>query len=419
MRNKLGHFKFLTPARRKVSLAAAATLLLVGASSLVFSQENAPMPRGDLSTPAAAPHLQQQGSPMSFADLVERVAPAVVTVTVQRSNGQQQLSEFDLPMPFRDGPQFGQRRGQGQSPDTRPRSGGQVMGSGFIIDRTGYIVTNNHVVEDGSRISVKLPGGREYQARLIGTDKATDVAVLKIEGANNLPSVELGDDRRLRVGDWVVAVGNPFGLGGTVTAGIISSIGRDIGNGPYTDYIQIDAPINQGNSGGPTFDLSGRVIGMNTAIYSPSGGSVGIGFAIPASTVRAIVEQLKTHGSVERGWLGVQVQTLTPEMTASIGAVGTKGAIVADVVEDSPAAAAGFQEGDVILAVNGAGVEDSRDLTQKVAGLHAGERVQFSIMRDGQRRNLSCTVGKRDDQEVASANRPRMPNPGNGRMNRN
>ena len=187
-----------------------------------------------------------------------------------------------------------------------------------IIEGDGYIVTNNHVVDGGNKITVKLPDGREFQAKVVGTDKDTDVALLHVD-AKNLPTVEFGDDRRMRVGDWVVAVGNPFGLGGTVTAGIVSSIGRDIGNGPYTDYLQIDAPINQGNSGGPTFDISGHVVGMNTAIYSPSGGSIGIGFAIPASTVRAIVDQLKEHGSVARGYLGVQIQSLTPDMAASIG----------------------------------------------------------------------------------------------------
>ena len=210
---------------------------------------------------------------------------------------------------------------------------------------------------------------------------------------------------RLRVGDWVVAVGNPFGLGGTVTAGIVSSIGRDIGNGPYTDYIQLDAPINQGNSGGPTFDLTGRVIGMNTAIFSPSGGSVGIGFAIPASTVKAIVDQLKDHGAVARGWLGVQIQSVTPDMAASLGGGTEKGAIVANVVDGSPAEKAGFKQGDVILTLNGNAVDDSRDLTRKVASLIVGQQANFSILRDGMKRNIVATIAKRDEQ-VASADKP-------------
>ena len=367
----------------------------------------------------APPRLLEQGSPFSFADLVEHVSPAVVTVVVDRESSGPQMSGLeDVPAPFRDffrqfggdGQGQGQGRGgggQGRQPRTFKS---QAMGSGFIIDPSGFIVTNNHVIEEGKKISVKLPSGREYQAHLIGADKDTDVALLKVDGVKDLPIVALGDDRRLRVGDWVVAVGNPFGLGGTVTAGIVSSIGRDIGNGPYTDYIQIDAPINQGNSGGPTFDLSGRVIGMNTAIFSPSGGSVGIGFAIPASTVKGIVEQLKDHGNVARGWLGVQIQNLTPDMAASLGVSTAKGAIVASVVDESPAAKAGFKQGDVIVSLNGSEVDDNRDLTRKVAGLRVGEKADFSILRDGQKRNISAMIAKRDDAQLASADKPATPN---------
>jgi serine protease Do len=292
------------------------------------------------------------------------------------------------------------------------------MGSGFIIDPSGYIVTNNHVIEDGKKITVKLPSGREYQAHLVGTDKDTDVALIKVDGVNDFPTVAFGDDHRLRVGDWVVAVGNPFGLGGTVTAGIVSSIGRDIGSGPYTDYIQIDAPINQGNSGGPTFDLSGRVVGMNTAIFSPSGGSVGIGFAIPATTVKSIVDQLREHGNVSRGWLGVQIQSLTPDMAASIGVKNAKGAIVASVVDDSPASKAGFRQGDIVLSLNGSDVDDNKDLTRKVAGLRVGEKAQFGILRDGQKYTLNATIAKRDEVQLASADRPVGPDHGDRAQNR-
>jgi serine protease Do len=239
----------------------------------------------------------------------------------------------------------------------------------------------------------------------VGADKDTDVALLKIE-ATNLPTVALGDDRRLRVGDWVVAVGNPFGLGGTVTAGIVSSIGRDIGNGPYTDYIQIDAPINRGNSGGPTFDISGRVVGMNTAIYSPSGGSVGIGFAVPATTIQLIVDQLKTTGSVDRGWLGVQVQDLTPELASGMNLKDAKGAVVADVVDDSPASRAGFVQGDVIVAVNGSDVSDSKVLTRQVAALKAGDKASFTVLRDGARKTVTATIEKRDPDRIASNDAP-------------
>jgi serine protease Do len=375
---------------------AALTALAFGAGGFAFSSDAvAAAARQAQTTP---PRALEQGMPFSFADLVEHVSPAVVTVVVDReSNGQQGSGLDDVPAPFRDFSRpFGQGQGQGRnrSPQTL-RS--QAMGSGFIIDPAGYIVTNNHVIESGKKISVKLPSGKEYEAHLVGADKDTDVALLKVDGVRDLPTVAFGDDRRLRVGDWVVAVGNPFGLGGTVTAGIVSSIGRDIGNGPYTDYIQIDAPINQGNSGGPTFDLSGQVVGMNTAIFSPSGGSVGIGFAVPASIVKSMVDQLKDHGAVTRGWLGVQIQSVTPDMAASLGAGTEKGAIVANVVDDSPAAKSGFRQGDVILTLNGNDIDDFRDLTRKVASLVVGDRANFTILRDGARRNLTAVIAKRDE----------------------
>jgi serine protease Do len=214
----------------------------------------------------------------------------------------------------------------------------------------------------------------------------------------------------LRVGDWVVAVGNPFGLGGTVTAGIVSSIGRDIGNGPYTDYLQIDAPINRGNSGGPTFDISGHVVGMNTVIFSPSGGSVGIGFAVPSTTIKTVVDELKTNGSISRGWLGVQIQNFTPELASSLGMADQKGAIVADVVEGSPAARAGFEQGDVVIAVNGNEVTDSRALTRHVAAIRADDRATFTVLRNGERRTLTATIERRDADRLASVN-PAYPAP--------
>jgi len=367
----------------------------------------------------SAPYRTDQASPFSFADLVERVSPAVVTVVVEHT-GPAMVSDQSDDTPFRDffrqfgnPDMFGQGRGFGMPgqgnrqgrPDQQPRMRGEARGSGFIVSSDGYIVTNNHVVDGGSKVTVHLPDGREFQAKVVGTDKDTDVAVLKVDSPKSLPTVAFGDESKLRVGDWVVAVGIPFGLGGTVTAGIVSSKGRDIGNGPYTDYLQIDAPINQGNSGGPTFDLSGRVVGMNTAIYSPSGGSVGIGFAIPASTVESTVSQLRDHGSVSRGWLGVQIQTLTPEMASSIGTSDAKGAIVASVVPESPAAKAGLRQGDVILALNGKNVDDSRDLTRRVAVLRAGEKADFTVMRDGHRQQVSATIGKRDADQLASAER--------------
>jgi serine protease Do len=398
--------------RSGARLAAGAVMMGLAAFTAggLLSSDGLASARSDLMQTAAAttpllpnaPRLVP-GQPFNFADLVERVSPAVVSVQVDVEPGMELSSMQDIPAPFRE---FFRRF------DENPRGGrnfrgprtfrSQASGSGFIVESDGYIVTNNHVVESARRITVKLTDGRELEARLVGADEDTDVALLKVE-ANNLPFVALGDDRRLRVGDWVVAVGNPFGLGGTVTAGIVSSIGRDIGNGPYTDYIQIDAPINRGNSGGPTFDISGRVVGMNTAIYSPSGGSVGIGFAVPASTIQTVVQQLKEGGSVNRGWLGVQIQDLTPDLAASMNVNDAKGAIVAEVVDGSPAERAGFAQGDVVVAVNGRDVADSRILTREVAALRAGETASFTVLRDGERRTLTARIERRDPERLASS----------------
>lgn len=402
--------------------AAVVAVLAFGAGGLVFAPHNDrqdkiaatdPAPAATQAAPAKGstaappPRMLEQGAPFSFADLVEHVSPAVVTISVDREEQVQQIDPQDLPEPFR---QFFQQYGQQLGPNGQPRTlRGQAVGSGFIIDPAGYIVTNNHMVENGKKITVKMADKREFTAKLIGADAGTDVALIKVDGVKNLPTVAFGDDRRLRVGDWVVAVGNPFGLGGTVTAGIVSSIGRDIGSGPYTDYIQLDAPINRGNSGGPTFDLTGRVVGMNSAIYSPSGGSVGIGFAIPASTVQEIVRQLREHGSVARGWLGVQIQSLTPELAASIGVPSAKGAIVSKVVDKSPAAAAGFKQGDVVTAMNGKEIEDNRDLTRKVGALLAGAKADFTVLRNGKEMKVAVTIAKRSDTQVAANANPSSP----------
>ena len=396
----------------------AAGLVTVGLASfaaggMVFSEGFALARSGLMQSTAApapllpnSPRLVPGNQQFSFADLVERVSPAVVSVQVDVERGMEPSAMPEIPAPFRE---FFRRFDDGSGPYGRnfraPRTfRTQASGSGFIVDAAGYIVTNNHVVESARKITVKLSDQRELEARLIGADKDTDVALLKVD-ASNLPTVVLGDDRRLRVGDWVVAVGNPFGLGGTVTAGIVSSIGRDIGNGPYTDYIQVDAPINQGNSGGPTFDINGRVVGMNTAIYSPSGGSVGIGFAVPATTIQSIVEQLKATGTVDRGWLGVQIQDFTPELASSMN-VEAKGAIVAEVVNGSPAQRAGFAQGDVIVALNGSDVADSKVLTRQVAALKAGDDARFTVLRDGSRRDLTATIEKRDPDRLASSSEP-------------
>jgi serine protease Do len=382
--------------------SAAATLQSTGTQlAQVTGAQTIPIaaavPRG---IPPGIP--TQQGQPFSFANLVEAVSPGVVTVVTDRQEQANAMTLPDnLPEQFRDFfRQFGQGQGPGGQGQGQPQMRrARAMGSGFIVEANGYIVTNNHVIDDATKVSVRLPDGREFDAKVVGKDAETDVALLKVDGVNNLPTVAFGDDSKLRVGDWVVAVGNPFGLGGTVTAGIVSSIGRDIGSSTFTDYLQIDASINQGNSGGPTFDLTGRVVGVNSAIFSPTGGSVGIGFAIPASTVQAVIEQLKANGTVARGWLGVSIQNLTPDMASGIGMPDAKGAIVADVVNDSPAQRAGFQQGDVVLAINGANVEDSRDLTRRVAAVPAGERANFAVVRDGARRNIAVTIERRPDMQ--------------------
>ncbi len=400
---------FHTSARTQfLAACSAAAILVVGLGAATQAQQHAPvlMPVAAHEAPqpahASTPRMLENGAPFSFADLVERVSPAVVTVTVEEQvSAQQGVNPEDLPEPFRDFfNQFG-GGGQGGHQFSAPRKA-VAMGSGFIIDKSGLIVTNNHVIEDGKKITVKLPDGREFEAKLIGTDQPTDVALLKVKSDKPLPSVEFGDDRQVRVGDWVIAVGNPFGLSNTVTAGIISSIGRDVGNGPYTDFLQIDAPINRGNSGGPTFDLQGKVIGMNSMIYSPSGGSVGIGFAIPSSTIHDVVSQLQAHGHVARGYLGVEIQNMTPEIAASVGGKEIKGAIVANVVPGGPAARAGFHQGDIVLAINGKSVEDSRDLTRRVASLLAGSKATFTVVRDGKQSTVTADIGTRKEDQVAS-----------------
>ena len=345
-----------------------------------------------------APRMLENSSPFSFADLVERVSPAVVTITSETmTTDDGDGGNLDnIPAPFRD---FFNQFNQPHQPHRAISAG-----SGFIIDKAGYIVTNNHVIAGGKKITVKLPDGRSFTAKLVGTDPATDIALLKISSDKPLPTVEFGDDKQLRVGDWVIAVGNPFGLSNTVTAGIVSSLSRDIGGGTgnYNDFIQIDAPINRGNSGGPTFDLRGQVVGMNSMIFSPSGGSVGIGFAIPASTIHDVVAQLKAHGHVSRGWLGVEIQSVTPEIAASLGMKDGKGAIVASVVPNSPAAKGGFQQGDVVTAIDGHGVDDNRDLTRRVAMVPAGQTATFTVNRGGKPMQLKVVIGNRPDEKVAS-----------------
>jgi serine protease Do len=278
------------------------------------------------------------------------------------------------------------------------------LGSGFFISADGYAVTNNHVVDHATSVKVTTDDGTTYTARVIGTDPKTDLALIKVDGKNNFTYVNF-ENQAPRVGDWVVAVGNPYGLGGTVTAGIVSANGRDIGSGPYDNYIQIDAPINKGNSGGPAFDTQGNVIGVNTAIYSPSGGSVGIGFDIPAQTVKLVVAQLKDKGSVTRGWLGVQIQPVTKDMADSLGMKTAQGAMVDEPQADSPAAKAGIVAGDVITAVNGAPIKDARELARDIATLPPGSSTKLDILRNGDTKTVTVALGTLPNQRQASADR--------------
>jgi serine protease Do len=277
----------------------------------------------------------------------------------------------------------------------RGNNRGQVtgQGSGFFISPDGYAVTNNHVVDGADKVEVTADDGKVYKAKVIGTDARTDVALIKVEGGSNFPFAKLSDSKP-RIGDWVLAVGNPFGLGGTVTAGIVSASGRDIGNGPYDDFIQIDAPVNKGNSGGPAFNTEGEVMGVNTAIYSPSGGSVGIAFAIPASTVKTVIAQLKDKGTVSRGWIGVQIQPVTADIADSLGLKKAEGALVAEPQANGPAAKAGIESGDVITAVNGESVKDARELARTIGGLAPGAAVKLNVLHKGKDTVVNLTLGQ-------------------------
>ena len=339
--------------------------------------------------------------PESFADLAEKLSPAVVNIaTTQTIEPGQGPDTPQLPpgSPFEDF--FKDFFERNQRPD-RPRRS-QSLGSGFIIDPSGIVVTNNHVIEGADAITVRLQDDTEFEAELLGTDPKTDLAVLKIDPAGqDLPFVEFGDSDALRVGDWVVAIGNPFGLGGTVTAGIVSARGRDIGQGPYDDFIQTDASINRGNSGGPLFDLEGRVIGINTAIFSQSGGSIGIGFAISSQLAIGVIDQLREFGRTRRGWLGVQIQQVTDEIADSLGLDEASGALVAAVTPSGPAQAAGIQPGDVILSFNGQEVPEMRALPRIVAETPVGEEVSVSLWRNGSGEQVTAVLGELEKAEEA------------------
>ncbi len=386
--------------RNRVATSALAVTFLgcgyvLGRAPAAHSEPMALPPSPDLAAPSAA---SPTGRP-SFANLVSAVEPTVVHIKVTAIVN---AADDDMPDggPFGDdGPFRGFRPPHPQSPQRR-----QGSGSGFIIRKDGVIVTNNHVVEKAKEITVVLHDGSERKATVVGRDPKTDLAVLKIQGGGDYPTATLGDSKALRVGDWVVAIGNPFGLANTVTAGIVSAKGRTIG-GPYDDYIQTDAPINPGNSGGPLFDEQGRVVGINSAIFSQGGGNIGIGFAVPIDVAKTLVPELESTGHVTRGWLGVAIQKITPDLAESLG-TDARGALVANVQPDSPAAKADVKAGDVIVRWDGTAVADSAALPKLVAATPIGKTVALDILRDGKEQTVEVTVAKLDDPEAVAEATP-------------
>ena len=357
-----------------------------------------------------APAVQtSSGSPLSFAPIVQEVSPAVVSIDIvgHTSPSKVAMSEGDgaspdgQGMPFSFGSPGGLDSQQSQGPsDGRPLPKIHAAGSGFFISSNGYIVTNNHVVEDADTITVHTADNQTYKAHLVGRDPATDIAVVKVDGGP-FRYVNFENADKPRVGDWVVAVGNPFGLGGTATAGIVSALGReDVADSPLLDYMQIDAPINRGNSGGPTFDTHGRVVGVNTAIYSPSGGSVGIGFDIPAGVASSIAQQLIANGHVDHGYLGATVQQITPELAESLGVKSTDGAIIDALAPGGPAQRAGLRDGDLVTAVNGKLVRSPTEITRAIAFAHPGDRLDLTVLRDGRSQSLIARAGLRPSEET-------------------
>ncbi|MGF1553906.1 MAG: DegQ family serine endoprotease [Paracoccaceae bacterium] len=356
--------------------------------------------------PALAPQpaLAQRAAPDTFADLAERLTPAVVNISTAQTVDVPERGERQVPPgnPFED--LFRDFFDQQQRPQG-PREV-QSLGSGFVISPDGYVVTNNHVIEQADEITVNFADGNSLRAEVVGSDPKTDIALLKVEPDEELPHVPFGDSRQSRVGDWVLAIGNPFGLGGSVSAGIISARNRDINAGPYDDFIQTDAAINRGNSGGPLFNMDGEVIGVNTAIISPTGGSIGIGFAVPSALARNIVDQLQEYGTTRRGWLGVRIQSVNDEMAEALGLDRAQGALVADVTEGGPAAEAGLQQGDVILQFDGQPIDEMRDLPRIVADTEVGSNVRVQVFRKGKTQTQRVTVGRLEDQETVAAVSP-------------
>jgi serine protease Do len=414
---------FLARSRKWIGASALAILVGLGGGS-AFLAATSPMAAAQL-TPAA--QITAPTTPVGtagFADLVDSVKPAVVSIVVE---GREQGGTFDdqgnpfngqIPDLPDDNPlkkffdQFGPGSGQGKGngPQNKAPQGRKYVaaGSGFIISADGYIVTNNHVVENSTKVTVTFDNGNQKTATVVGTDPRTDLAVVKVDGETDLPFVKFaGDD--VRVGDWVIAVGNPFGLGGTVTAGIVSARGRDVAGSAYGDFLQIDAAVNMGNSGGPTFNLKGEVVGVNTEIFSPNGGNVGIAFAIPAKTVEQITGSLIKTGTVTRGFLGVSIQDVTRDIADSVGLKDAKGALITQLNDDSPGGKAGLKSGDIITAVDGQQIDDALSLSRTIAGKAPGTAVQLTIWRDAKEQTVSATLGTFKDASTEQPNQPPPP----------
>ena len=405
--------------RPRSKYLAARRLALLGSVAGLGIAVLAAGPGSHMQAPALTETAQaaETVQPAGFADLVAKVKPAVISVRVKLKQAGPALSLGEKALPFQPGSPFEKFFRQFGLPGKSQNQKPQIVtgeGSGFFISLDGYAVTNYHVVDHSTSVQVTTDDGKSYDAKVIGTDEKTDLALIKVDG-NNFPYVKFADHAP-RVGDWVVAVGNPFGLGGTVTAGIVSARGRDIGAGPYDDFIQIDAPINKGNSGGPAFDIDGNVIGVNTAIFSPSGGSVGVGFDIPADTAKSVVAQLKDKGHVVRGWLGVQIQPVTADIADSLGMKTVEGALVAEPQLDSPAAKAGIKSGDVITAVDGVTIKNAHDLAKKIAEMAPGTSVNLAILRNGKQESMTLTLGQLLEQRQAQAQSDENDNTGVPRL---
>ncbi len=407
---------------RRTALATVSVIAIGMFGALPFASDFA-FAKTDL--PAAAAQAEN-GFPHSFADVVAMDKPAVVTITTEISAPQQQAGEMGQggpqgmppdeffrrffgdngPLPRMPGQGMPGQGPQGQAPQGPGAPGGMALGSGFIVSADGYIVTNNHVIDHAKKITVTLDDGKDLPATLVGRDAKNDLAVLKIEPEGKLPTMTWGDSDAARAGDPVMAIGDPFGIGTTVTSGIVSARGRDLHNGPYDDFIQVDAAINHGNSGGPLVDVTGKVIGINTAIYSPNGGNVGVGFAIPSKQAQAVVERIIAGGSIEHGYIGVSIQGVDDQIAGAIGLKDARGALVAGVQDGSPASKAGVKPGDVIVSVNGTAAASPKEVSRMIADLRPGDEAKLGLWRDGRETKLSFAVGQLDSEKVAMADQP-------------